>query len=271
MKLFRFSACRPSPMTALGASLLGSCLLFVSAAAHAQESAGEAPGSGSDPAPAADGAAPESNQMNLTGSSSSSAEEPRPKMSLAVAPPGPALQRRAYMHEGFYLRVSVGPGWSYSAINSGSTATPDVEGHAFALGADLLVGGSPSPGMALGAGALTNLGFGADLQQDGRSLGNGTIFNFIAGPFLDAFPNDKEGFHLGTLLGFAGMVQSSGIAALPDTAFGGGGGMMFGYGAWVAPEWSAGFDVRATGAYMVSGDYGAGVFSVVALVTILNH
>ena len=255
--------------------LTASPLAFAQAEPAAAEPAAAEPAAAA-PAPAAEAPtaaapAPEPAPQAAPGSTEDVPADDGPRMNLTVAPPAPALQRKAYSHEGFYLGVNVGPGWMYSAINNTDDSGPDVESHAFALGADLMVGGSPSPGMALGAGVQANLGFGSNFQENGTTIGSGTIFHFLAGPFFDAFPNDKDGWHLGTMLGFAGMTQSSGIAGVADSAFGGGASAFAGYDMWVAPEWSAGFELRAGGAYMVAEQSGAGVFNALFLVTILNH
>lgn len=194
-----------------------------------------------------------------------------PTMNLAVAPPGPLVQRSAYVHDGFYFRFNVGPGWMHTTLDSTTDAVPDVDASAFSLGADLLLGGSPSPGMAVGGGVLTNIGFGADFSAPGVTDANGTIVHFLAGPFFDAFPNDKKGWHLGTMLGFSGLALGGASPSAADSALGGGAAVWGGYDMWVAPEWSAGFNLRATGAYMVGDDLGAGAFSMMFMVSILRH
>lgn len=196
-------------------------------------------------------------------------EEEAPKMNLSVAPPAPALQRSAFVHEGFYLRVNVGPGWLWSNVNDKSAADLDVSGSGFSLAADVMVGGSPSPGLALGIGALTNTGFALGMNdRDGVSRGQATQFHFLVGPFFDAFPNDKQGFHLGAEIGFAGAALDTTIAS---TAFGGGAAGWVGYDMWIAPEWSAGFQLRANGAYLVGDQADAAAFGLNLSVTILNH
>ena len=168
------------------------------------------------------------------------------KMNLSVAPPGAALERKAYAHEGFYLRVNVGPGFQYASAG-GSDSTD------FAVGTDLLNGGSPAPGMVLGGGALGTIGFRGDAG-----------LHYLVGPFFDAFPNNKDGWHLGALLGVSGTTQNSNV-------FGGGGSIWAGYDIWVAPEWSAGFLLRGTGTYMGGNGVDMGTFSMVALISVLYN
>lgn len=178
---------------------------------------------------------------------------PAPKMHLSVASPGAPVQRTDYLHEGFYLRFGVGPGFLTTNVNDkvADTRTSSTD---FSLGSELLIGGSPSPGMTFGGGVLGNLGLGAD-----------PTFSFLAGPFVDAFPNELGGWHLGTMLGFAGTAVES------ETLFGGGASFFAGHDIWVAPEWSAGFNLRATGAQVFAADATATNFSLHFLITILHH
>lgn len=191
-------------------------------------------------------------------------------MNLSVAPPAPALQRTAYVHEGFYLRVNVGPGAFWTNVNDKAAGAPQSSsGTAFSFAADVLVGGSPSPGMAVGVGALTNLAFAMNMNDaNGTTLSQATQFHFLAGPFFDAYTNPKQGFHLGAEVGFAGSALDH---PLVSSAFGGGAAAWLGYDLWVAPEWSTGFKLRGNGAYMVGSNADASAFGVTLLITVLNH
>jgi len=196
-------------------------------------------------------------------------EDAPPKMNLTVAPPAPPLQRTAYVHEGFYLRVNVGPGVLWSNVNDKNGAAGSTSGAGFSFAADALVGGSPAPGMALGVGALTNTTFGVDMKDStGTSRSQSTQFHFLVGPFFDAFPNNRQGFHLGAEFGFAGALLDT---PLVSNAFGGGAAGWLGYDMWVAPEWSAGFQLRGNGAYMVGSGADASAFGLNLLITVLSH
>lgn len=178
------------------------------------------------------------------------------KMHLAVAPPSAAPLRTDFLHEGFYLRLSAGPGFMTTAVKDKST---DARTSAtdFSLGSDLLIGGSPTPGITLGGGLQANLGLSTD-----------PTFSYLVGPFFDAFPNNKEGFHMGTMLGFAGAETTWGPSS---SLFGGGLSAWGGYDIWVAPEWSIGLNLRGTGSQLVSADANATNFSMHFLITLLNH
>lgn len=181
---------------------------------------------------------------------------PARKMNLTVAPPPAPLQRTDFVHEGLYFRFSAGPGFMTTSVKDKATDSR-ASATDFSLGSELLIGGSPTPGMTFGGGIQGNLGLSTD-----------PTFSYLVGPFFDAFPNNKEGFHLGTMLGFAGAAVSAGPSS---TLFGGGLSAFGGYDFWVAPEWSVGLNLRGTGAQLVSADANATNFSLHFLITVLSH
>lgn len=177
-----------------------------------------------------------------------------PKMHLAVAPPPAGVQRTDYVHEGFYFRFSLGPG-VMSTTSKLKGVDDSFNDTGFSLGTDLLLGGSPTPGMTIGGGALTDLNFASD----------GSGVNLMLGPFFDAFPDNKGGWHLGALAGFD-MLAGDG-----DPLLGGGGAVWVGHDIWVAPEWSTGLNLRLAGSRVGNADLGATNFSLHFLITVLNH
>jgi hypothetical protein len=181
-------------------------------------------------------------------------EEDGQKMNLSVAPPSDPVQRTDYLHEGFYFRFSLGPG-IMSTTSKAKGVNDSFNDTGFSLGTELLVGGSPAPGLTIGGGALTDMNF----------AGSGPGLNLLAGPFFDAFPDNKGGWHLGGLVGFD-MLAGDG-----DPLFGGGGGAWVGHDIWVAPEWSTGFNLRLAGSRVGNSNLGATNFSLHFLITVLNH
>jgi hypothetical protein len=186
--------------------------------------------------------------------------QPTSHMSLSVAPPAPALQRKDYLHEGFYFRLNMGAGYGHADLSTGGRSD---SGDAFALGVDLMIGGSPAPGVTFGGAAITNTLFGTPLLDKNR-----TQFQFTLGPFFDVYPRNKSGFHFGAAAGFSGTT----LQDLPTSAaFGGGGAAFLGYDFWVAPEWAAGFLIRGSGAYMGGNDVGTSTFGVVAALNLIYN
>lgn len=175
------------------------------------------------------------------------------KMHVSVPPPQ-RVQRTAYIHEGFYFRASVGPAWQWTSFNDRGDLNLDLSGNSFAMGLDLMVGVSPSPGIALGVGLLSNTGFDMTLEdEDGADVTRTNVGHFIVGPFFDAFPDKRGGWHLGAEIGFA-MSQYEGRSALVNNAFGAGAATWVGHDFWVAPEWSAGLALRLSGAYLFGSE-----------------
>ncbi len=209
---------------------------------------------------AANGAETATTEDGATQGDATHAEE-RPKMDLQVAPNEPPVQRSAYVHNGFYARFGVGPSYMYSALRN-KELDDSADAHSFAISADLLLGGSPSNGIALGGGALLNLAPSASFESDKELL-----LHFTVGPFFDAFPNDREGFHLGTLLGVSGLSVNEDIGTL----VGGGGAAWVGYDMWVAPEWSAGFHLQAGGSFHTGSDFSGAVFHTTLMISVLRH
>ncbi len=186
----------------------------------------------------------------------SAEEAPLRKMDLSTPPPPPARERKARMHNGFYLRGSFGAGglWSNALDRSDSADTADMNGSAFALNFDAMAGGSPGEGFALGGG-LSWMGGASDLSGDGQSLDT-QLGMLLLGPFFDAFPDPKHGFHLGALVGYA-LHTIDDHPSTVDMTQGYGGAAWLGYDWWVANEISAGFLVKFSGA-LTQGDEGSG-------------
>lgn len=171
------------------------------------------------------------------------------KMDVSVPPPGERVRRSAYVHEGFYLRANVGPAWQWTSFNDRGDLDSDLNGNSFAIAADLMVGASPSPGIALGVGLLTNTALDMKLSHDGQDVTRTSAGHFIVGPFFDAFPDNRAGWHVGAELGFA-MSLFEDDPRHVSSAFGGGAAAWVGHDWWVAPEWSTGLMLRVSGAYL---------------------
>ncbi|HKO50864.1 MAG TPA: hypothetical protein VJV79_24305 [Polyangiaceae bacterium] len=184
------------------------------------------------------------------------AAAPPPNIDLSTAPLTKAVQRTYHVHEGFYLRASVGFGYYTASFNDGNRSNLDFRNHGGDMALDLLIGGSPSPGVSIGGGLLLNPQFGADYERDenivsdGDRLGSHGGFSSLLGPFIDGFPDVNNGWHLGGLIGLAGQsfqnVNATG-GGRTERALGIGGAAWFGYDFWVAGEWAIGPQVRVMG------------------------
>jgi hypothetical protein len=160
----------------------------------------------------------------------------------AAAPPPDA--GGAHTHDGFYFRIGLNIGPLMT------TATPEVNGtegteakySGLHTGTDLMFGGTPVPGLAIGGALVTN--FTSDPTVKAGSVegkADGTmIFSGIAA-FGDYYFDPHGGGHVMLMLGFAAadFVSSSGSSGGNDptgpmVAIGGG------YDFWIGNEWSVG-------------------------------
>jgi hypothetical protein len=161
----------------------------------------------------------------------------------------PAVQRTYHLHEGFYLRSSVGFGDYHASFSDGNHAAQDFDAHGSSMSLDLLIGGSPSPGVSIGGALLLEPLFGADYQRGGAGAGSHDGFSTLLGPFIDGFPDATKGWHLGGMIGLAAQSFQDVNAPSGKTATAGGigGAAWFGYDFWVAGEWAIGPQLRLMG------------------------
>jgi hypothetical protein len=162
--------------------------------------------------------------------------EPAPKMDLSTAANGPALQRTYHVHEGFYLRTSVGLGFYKASFTDNKRGNVEYSDDGGSMSLDLLIGGSPAPGVALGGGLLLDPQFG-----------KGGGVSALIGPFIDGFPDVNKGWHLGGAIGLGLQSFQNEGANERQRATGIGGAFWFGYDFWVAGEWAIGPQVRVLG------------------------
>src|SRR6185369_50017 len=172
---------------------------------------------------------------------------PPPKIDLSTEAPAKPVQRTYHLHEGFYLRTSVGFGYYYGSFTDNHRPNSDYSQHGGSMSLDLLIGGSPSPGLSIGGGILVDPLFGASYERNGREIGSHGGVSALIGPFIDAFPDSTKGWHLGGLIGFGGQSFQNVSTDKRERAAGFGGAAWFGYDFWVAPEWSGGPQFRVMG------------------------
>jgi hypothetical protein len=166
------------------------------------------------------------------------------RIRLDTPAPGRATPRTYHMHEGFYLRTSVGFGDYRANFTDANHADSDFSEHGGSMSLDLLIGGSPSPGVSIGGALLLEPLFGADYDRAGSGSHGG--FATLLGPFIDGFPDPTRGWHLGGMLGLAAQsFQDVNASSGKNTTAGGiGGAAWFGYDFWVGSEWAIGPQLR---------------------------
>lgn len=169
------------------------------------------------------------------------------KIDLTTPAAEPTGGRSFHMHDGFYLRAGFGFGSLGASYDDRSSSNIDLSGSGFALGLDLMIGGSPSRGVALGGALLTSGAFSAAFDRGGVDAGDRRVGLVVVGPFIDGYPNPRGGWHLGAALGVAALQIQDRAPTLTDTRGLGGAGW-FGYDWWVADEFSMGLSLRLAGA-----------------------
>ena len=176
--------------------------------------------------------------------------QPYPRIYVAQPPPPPPIQRGRHLHDGFYLRMSLGAGALTSEIEFENSP---VDGSTLRGGGgafDLLIGGTPTPGLAIGGGLLINGASNADIETEGQSSDTDLDLGFgLIGVFVDGFPNPRGGFHVGGLLGgavFSLTSDEDDDDPLHESS-GWGGAVWLGYGGFVSSDWSLGAKLRFAG------------------------
>jgi hypothetical protein len=240
---------------------VSSCLVTSVAAAQSAAPAGSAPPASPAPAaapppattaapPAAAPAAPPGAYYAEPAQAPSQPAQ-QPQTIFVEQPPLPPLQPKSrYYHDGFYLRLSTGYAYlnvSTSLSNGAGTSGLSGSGGAF----DVLVGGTPAPGLVVGGGLLSEQIFdpGTTIHTSVGGVvtrGSGSLGFGMLGPFVDAFPMPAGGFHFGGMLGLA----ANSLRSNKDNWSGGLGlSLWMGYLWWVSSQWSLGIEGRYTGAW----------------------
>jgi hypothetical protein len=173
---------------------------------------------------------------------------PPPRLiNVETPPPAAPVERTYHMHEGFYFRASLGIGALNQSVSTDTRSEADFSTSGGGLAYDIMIGGSPATGLAIG-GTIMGLGAtNANVEVDDVDTGaDVNASHGIIGVFIDGFPQPNGGLHLGGALGFAG------DAIDPDQGetrnLGGfGGAAWLGYGFWVGPDWSLGGMLQLSG------------------------
>ncbi len=240
------------------ASLLGflSCLVASTASAQGWE---EAPSERTSPSQVGPTQPTTPDQTPAYEPGSATAPPPPPPaIRVETPPPAPAgPRRRAQVHDGFYLRMSLGGDYISAKVKyDGDFPDRRISGGGLAL--DLMIGGTPVRGLAVGGGLWvqtagkpkTKIDSGA--AEEYEDLGFGML-----GLFVDGFPDPERGFHVGGALALASLNASfKGDTKQDPKRLGVDGGdlsgigshVWVGYDGWVSQEWALGGMLRLSGA-----------------------
>jgi len=153
--------------------------------------------------------------------------------------------------------MAVGLGFGGAVVSSDSKSIGDYSLGGAGAGFDLWIGGTPTPGLAMG-GALSGVGLGASKRSvDGHRVdGDVSASTGLLGYFVDVFPDPERGLHFGGALGLAS--AGSEIKASGRKFAGAGLGLQAwgGYDFWVGPQWSLGAMLRFAGSVTRQDDSG---------------
>lgn len=198
-----------------------------------------------------------------------------PTISVETPPPPPPVKRTYHVHDGFYLRLNLGGAWASTSQSFASAAPGDtLSGGGGAL--DVMVGGTPVSGLVFGGALLASSMFRPSYELGGVSYSSNSSLGFeMLTAFVDAFPDPKNGFHVGGGFGPA-LVRLGAPSSSASTSTGGVGGAIWaGYDAWIAAQWSIGGMLRLAEARTSGGssalDETDVTRSIALLFTVLYH
>jgi hypothetical protein len=200
-------------------------------------------------------------------------DPPRGKIDLSTPPPAVSAPRSYHTHDGFYLRASVGFGTLHATFDDDSPRGESLKGSGAGFGFDLMIGGSPAPGVAIGGALMGEGSASIEFERGSFSAEDRGVTAGMLGAFIDGFPSANKGWHLGGMLGLARLtVEDTSSDGLSETA-GLGGAFWVGHDFWVGDEWSVGPLLRFSGALTKGSDpdVNASTFAATLMFTGLYH
>lgn len=198
---------------------------------------------------------------------------PRRTIDLSTPPPTRPAPRKYHMHDGFYARASVGFGSLGATFDDDDPTGLDLKGSGPALSVDVMVWGSPSPGLAIGGGLIWEASAAVSFDRGGFRDSDRSLGVTLIGPFIDGFPVPNRGWHFGGLIGVTQIRIEDTNADRLNHANGVGGAFWVGDDFWVGDEWSIGPLLRLSGALTNRDDpdVHASSFALTLLFTAIYH
>jgi hypothetical protein len=163
---------------------------------------------------------------------------PAPPPAPPPPPPPPPEEREkagVHTHDGFYFRFGLGGGYFAGSVDTTPKATV-TGGH---LAVDLAFGGTPVPGLVIGGGIYGSAG-GASWESGGTSQKIDSSVVSTIGPFIDWYPDPKDGWHITGMVGLSRFQFTQNNVVDVTSAFGGAVMIGGGYEFWIGKEWSLG-------------------------------
>ena len=141
------------------------------------------------------------------------------------------------VHDGFFLRLALGPSYLNSTWKGG---TQDATVTGVGAGLEVSFGGTPLPGLVVGGGSFSSFVSSPTISYAGQSAEEGSVSLSLFAPFIDWYPNETQGFHVQGAAGLAYVSYDSkgGGSSVSGTGLGFMAGA--GYEVWVGDQWSLG-------------------------------
>jgi hypothetical protein len=187
---------------------------------------------------------------------------PQPTIMLApqAPPPPPPPDPGRHLHDGFYIRTSLGLGPGNATENF--TGDPyEYKWSGTTMMMDVMIGGAPVPGFILGGAFVLHEMSNPTIKYNGQSYDT-TVLDLsldmaTVGLFTAVYPDPTGGLNLHAMLGYTQFSLNMG----DTTSTGNPAGLSFmgglGYDFWVSDNWSIGPDIRLAygkGKYTTNGE-----------------
>ncbi len=157
---------------------------------------------------------------------------------LALASSAAGAESAPRRHDGFYLRIGAGPGWTIGSAESNGL-TSDLSG--FGAAGEIAAGWSLAPGFVVGFGQYGVHTFGPTYSpSEGGDFDGGALAMAGLGPFIDYYIDPAKGLHVQAAALFATAVAFEEGDIEGASGFGFGGMLGGGWEMWFADEWSVG-------------------------------
>jgi hypothetical protein len=226
------------------------------ASAQGDPGAPPPPPDGAAPAPAPAEAAPPPAAQPAPAPAPAAAPPP-----MMGPPPGPPPEEGgARTHDGFFMRLGLdfGPLILSAKADVGGSEIKYSGAH---VGFDLMFGGSPVEGLAIGGALMVNQTRDPKIDLGGTSVDSkGTLYVSGVGVFGDFYPDPHGGLNIQALVGYSAVsfTDDNGNSSNNDPT-----GLLLGAGVgydfWVADEWSIGPIARVLYGNMKYEAFGAKV------------
>lgn len=167
---------------------------------------------------------------------------PSPAPEPAPSPPSepPKHKHGEYLHDGFYFRLGLGPGYLAGTIKDNPEATVGAVG----LGLDLALGGTPLPGLVVGGGIYGNSVSSPTLTRGDTSAQLASATASMLGAFADWYPDPTAGLHVMGAIGFGGAIYQANAGGTDIKGSGFAAMLGGGYEWWIGKQWSLGAIAR---------------------------